>query len=200
MSEKFNELLAALNETAEEQQILAKSVEAAGDQGDEKIEAASESEGAKAEGEQGEEGEELAKSQAAATEEVEVVEVGELIKSLHDLTGRTSVVEETLTKGLEAALGLIKGQGELIKSLQGQVTKLSGQGAGRKTVLAIHEKAPVGEPLTKSQPAGFTKEEVLAKANAAFDAKKITGLELTSLDVALRSGQAPNADVLARIV
>ena len=39
---------------------------------------------------------------------------------------------------------------------------------------------------------------MLAKANEAFDAKKITGQELVALDVALRSGALPDQAVLAK--
>jgi hypothetical protein len=46
----------------------------------------------------------------------------------------------------------------------------------------------------------MTAPEVLAKANAAWDAKKITGQEFTALDVSLRNGQVPDAGVLNKIL
>ncbi|MBB3017701.1 hypothetical protein FHR70_000741 [Microvirga lupini] len=204
---KFDELLAQLNAEQEEQSTLAKALPADGGEDDKAIQTAS-AEGAEGENtnpeDEGEEGKQpLAKSMTTAEgEELEIVDAGELIKSLHDLTGRTTVVEETLTKGLEAALGLIKGQGDMIKSLQGQISKLGGQGAGRKTVLAVHERAaPAAETLAKSQAEeGMTKEQFLAKSEAAWQANKITGIEFSAVDAALRTGGKLDPSLIQRIV
>lgn len=219
-NENFEKLLAELNQATGEQETLAKSVAAAGaaDTNAENAAAAAAATGA-ANPEDEETGDDLAKSiaaaeaataaaaaagnpGAAAAEEPVAIPGEEIIKSLGLLDGRTTAVEETLTKGLTAALGLIKGQGELIKSLQEQVTKLGSTGAGRKTVVTVHERNGAAETLAKSMgaPEGLPKAEVLAKANAAFDAKKITGLELTAVDVSLRNGQVPDAAVLAKIL
>lgn len=136
---------------------------------------------------------------AAAAAGVSMIPGEDLMKSMDALGSRVGEAEGVLAKGLTAAIDLIRGQGEMIKSMQSQIHQLSSQGAGRKTMLAINERQPTGEPLVKSE-GQYTVGEVMAKANQAFDAKKITGLELTSLDVSLRSGQPPSKDTLAKIL
>ncbi|MEN6544491.1 MAG: hypothetical protein ABFE07_00445 [Armatimonadia bacterium] len=198
---QFEQLLAELNAAQEEQSTLAKAMPAEDGEDDEAIQAAAAEAGADAgdknpEDDDDEEGDEpIAKSIKIGDEEVQVVDAEALVKSLGDLTGRVEKGEEVLTKGLTSALALIKGQGALIKSLQDQVTKLAGKGAGRKTVLTVHDKPQAEDsPLAKSQQDGLTPAEFLAKSHAAFDAKRITGKELTTIDVALRTNQVGTLD------
>lgn len=210
---QFDELLAQLNAAQEEQSTLAKALPAEGGKDDKTIQtaAAEGAEGKNPEDEEedpeaevddkGENGKPLAKSMNVDGQEVEVVDAGELIKSLQDLTARADETEGVLAKGLSAALGMIKGQTDMIKSMQGQINKLAGQGTGRKTALFVHDKPAVGEqPMAKSQGTEqqFTRADVMAKANAAFDARKITGHELTSIDVAMRQGIMPEQAILAK--
>lgn len=202
---QFDELLAQLSAEQEEQSTLAKALPAEDGEDDEAIQAAAE-EGAEgeenpedAEGE--EEGDKpLAKSMTVDGEEVQVVDADELIKSLHDLTGRVEANESVLAKALESTLGTIKAQGEMIKSLNAKVTKLAGEGRGRKTVLSVMEKPSIDEPLAKSQPEGMTHGEFMAKSDAAFAAKKITGLERTVIDVSLRQNQALDPGLIAKVM
>lgn len=196
----FDKLLAELSQETENQETLAKSL-AAPAADDAKIALAA-ADGADKKNPEDEE--DLAKSldglNAAATAAgVAVIDGEEFAKSIDSLGGRMTVAEDVLAKAMDSALGMIRGQGEMIKSLSERVTALSGEGRGRKTVVTVTERQPTGEPLAKSNP-GFTVGEVMAKANSAFDAKKITGLELTTLDVALRNGTAPSESVLAKIV
>ena len=198
---QFDELLAQLNAVQEEQSTLAKAMPEADGEDDKAIQTAAE-DGAEDNGnpEDEDNGEEpMTKSIMIDGEAHDVVDAEVLIKSIHDQGERLGQAEEVLAKGLTAALGMIKGQGELIKSMQGQIAKLSKQGTGRKTVLSVHEKPVVsGEPLAKSQQEGLTPAELMAKANAAYDAKKISGQELTAIDVALRQGIAPETGLLAK--
>lgn len=124
-------------------------------------------------------------------EDVVLVDAEALIKSVSALEAKSSEHEKVLIKGLQASMKLISQQGELIKSLNDKVTALGGQGAGRKTVLNISEKPPVGGGvLAKSLSDGqVTVGELLAKSHKAFDEKRITGKELTTIDVAARQGQ-----------
>jgi hypothetical protein len=213
MSE-FEALLAQLTAAQEEQTTLAKALPADGGKDDKTIQtaAAEGADGDKTNPEdnedpetevdvKGENGKPLAKAMTVDGEEVEVVDAGELIKSLQDLTTRTSETETVLAKGMTAVIGLVKGQSEMIKSLQAQINKISATGTGRKTVLTVLDKPGIGEqPLAKSQGADqqITKAEVLAKANAAYDARKINGLELTSIDVALRNNTQIDAGLLTK--
>ena len=196
----FDKLLAELSQETANQETLAKSL-AAPAADDAKIAAAA-ADGADKPNPEDEE--DLAKSldglNAAATAAgVAVIDGEEFAKSIDSLGGRMTVAEDVLAKAMDSALGMIRGQGEMIKSLSERVTALSGEGRGRKTVVTVAERQTAGEPLVKSQQ-GFTVGEVMAKANTAFDAKKISGLELTTLDVALRNGTPPSESVLARIV
>lgn len=124
-------------------------------------------------------------------EDVVLVDAEALIKSVSALEAKSSEHEKVLIKGLQASMKLISQQGELIKSLNDKVIALGGQGAGRKTVLNISEKPPVGGGvLAKSLSDGqVTVGELLAKSHKAFDEKRITGKELTTIDVAARQGQ-----------
>lgn len=196
----FDKLLAELSQETANQETLAKSL-AAPAADDAKIAAAA-ADGADKKNPEDEEG--LAKSMdgltsAAAAAGVTMIDGEEFAKSIDSLGGRMTAAEDVLAKAMDSALGMIRGQGEMIKSLNDRITALSGEGRGRKAVVTVNDRQPAGEPLVKSNP-GYTVGEVMAKANAAHDAKKITGLELTALDVALRNGTPPSESVLIKIV
>ena len=203
---QFAELLAQLNAQQEEQETLAKALPAEGGEDDEAIQAAA-AEGADPEknddddeaGEGGEAAEKpMAKSMTAMVdgEEVEALDATELLKSLD---GRLVDVESTLVKSLQVALGTMKSQGDLIKSLNARLDKLADQGKGRKAVLTIAEKPAAGETtLAKSEPQGMTNQEFLLKASDAFKAGKLSGQELTTADVAIRMGQPVPPQIIAK--
>jgi hypothetical protein len=204
MSE-FDALLAQLNAAQEEQTTLAKALPADGGKDDKTIQTAAADgvAGDKTNPEDDEpeldaDGKPLIKS-LGEVQEFEVIDGEALIKSLTDLTTRADASESVLAKGMAGLLELVKGQNIMFKSMQDQITKLSGQGAGRKTMLNVIERPVVGEPLAKSQaePA-FTRADLMAKANAAFDARKITGHELTTIDVSLREGVMLDKAILAK--
>lgn len=138
--------------------------------------------------------------------EVEAQDGTELVKSLF---ARVDNQEDMIVKALGGTLDLVKSltatvksQGDLVKSLQETVAKLGGQGAGRKSIVDVHQQV---NTLTKSMgdqdQKGPTAEEIMAKSNAAFAAGKISGQELNIIDVSMRSGfpidQALAAKVLA---
>lgn len=200
---QFQELLDELTAQQEEQSTLAKSLPAAEAEDDKAIQAAAEEDEDLIDDEAVDEeleGEELlGKSMMTIDgEEVEVVDADALVKSLHSLTGRVSAQEETLTKALTTTLGMVKQQGEMIKSLSARLDKVSKQGAGRKTVLTVHEKPAAGEQLAKSQPDQLTAGTVLAKAQAAYGEGKINGLEFTTIDVSLRQNEKIEPGLLAK--
>lgn len=134
--------------------------------------------------------------------EVEAQDGTELVKSL---MGRIDNNEETLAKALGSAVNLIKVQGEqlaqttaLVKSLQSKVSELSGEGRGRKTVVSIHEKP--ANVMAKSEPEGLTAQEFMTKSNAAFDAGRISGKDLTVIDVSIRNNQAIDQSLVAKVL
>lgn len=201
----FTQLLDELGQMAAESDTLVKALPQDDDKPDDAaIAAAAEESADKNDDENPEDKEDagedqpMAKSLMVDGEEVQVVDADLLIKSLHDLSARVETNEGVLAKGLETALNTLKSQGDLIKSLQGQLSKLGSQGAGRKAVLTITEKPEVGAQVMAKAEDQLTPGDVMAKAHAAFAAGKISGLELASMDVALRSRQQIDPGVLAK--
>lgn len=135
---------------------------------------------------------------------VEAIDGTELVKSLMDelgsLKGQVGTNETTMAKALESTLGVVKSQGALIKSLIARVDALSGQGRGRKTVLAVTEKVATGALAKSQNDEGMTPKEFLVKSEAAFNAQKISGLEFTTIDVSLRSNVAIDPALVSKVL
>lgn len=206
----FEKLLGELEALSSEQETLAKAMsESADDADDEKIKAAAEegmgeAEDEKSEGEaEGDDKDEddapMAKSFQVTMPDGSVVEAQDgtaLVKSLRD---RLDATEQSMTKALEQASTLIKGQTDLIKSLQSQVQKLAGAGRGRKAVVSVAEKpAPAG--MAKSETPGISGEEFMAKAIGAMKAGRLTGMQVSIAEACLNRGQAVPADIIASVL
>ncbi len=207
MSKNFEELLKALKETEDEATAtLAKAqapeVEDAGLEDDPEVVDTD-----------ADEGEDDAAIQAAADaadfgksfefvdekgEKHEAVDATALVKSLLERADRA---DDTLAKALTAMNGVVAKQGELIKSLTDQVKALSSQGRGRKAVVSIVEKPDAGT-LAKSQASeeGMSTEQFFAKANAAFDAEKISGKDLNVISVCLRSNHPIEPALIQKVM
>lgn len=134
-------------------------------------------------------------------EVVEAVDGTELVKSLQNEVALLKSERETAAtqtdKVFQAVLGQLKSQGQLIKSLSAQVEKLSSEGRGRKSIAA--PSAAMAKSMG-ADPGGLTPDRLLAKANAAFDAGRISGKELTVIDVSLRHGAALDDGLMARVL
>lgn len=199
----------------EELDVMAKSFDDAA-KDDEKIKAAAaegdaqadeDDEHAEPDGDENEAGDEpMGKSFAFTLENGEVVEAMDGTELVKSLMTRVESTEGVMAKALGQAVDLIgkqsarlNEQGEMIKSLRADVSKLAGEGRGRKAVLSVAEKAAPGEQLAKSD-AAMTKQEFFAKANAAFDTGRITGKELTVIDVSLRSGSEIDQGLVSKVV
>jgi hypothetical protein len=182
---------------------LAKALPAEGDAAaDDKVAAAAEEGAEGGEGEGDEEEAEMGKSFKLKLEdgtEVDAMDGTELVKSL---IGRVEGNEEKVLAAVTGLVGIVKSQGELVKSLQGQVATLSASGKGRKAVLTITEKpAPKAEELKKSEGGeGMTGEEFMAKAMAAQVAGKITARHIAIADQYVGSGQQPPADIVRAVL
>lgn len=205
----FDELLKSLNAVADDTDTLTKSKPAAVEKApdDKAIAAASADGDADDEDEEDEgmadDGKTFGKSIVATDangNEVDAIDATDLIKSMAERIGG---LDTTLSKALTGITGVMAKQNDMIKSLQSQVSSLAGQGRGRKTQLFITEKPGIGETLVKSEAASgegkITPMELMAKSNAAYEAKKISGVELTTVDVCLRMGQAISPELLNRI-
>lgn len=212
MNKNFEELLKALNDAeAETDEVLAQAKEPVDpdledDPEDDEMIAAAAGEGAPAPAaapaaagdEDGEFGKSFEFTDAAGNKQ-QAVDATELVKSLID---RQDTTETVLAKAMNSMTSLVQKQGDLIKSLTQEVRSLSAQGRGRKTMLNVAEKPDAGV-LAKSQGAaadGMTTQEFFAKANAAFDAEKISGKDLNVISVCLRSNHAIDPELIQRVV
>lgn len=202
---QFDELLAELQAASEEQTTLVKALPAEDGKDDKTIQAAAAEGDTDADDKNPEDHDEpdgdeapMAKSVTAMVDgqEVEAIDATDMIKSLVERADKT---DDVLAKALASTVSTIKAQGEMIKSLTAEVKKLAGQGTGRKAVLTVVEKPAVAEQtMAKSQQDGFTPQEFMAKANAAFAAGKLSGIELTTADVSIRSGTPIPAGIIAK--
>lgn len=190
----------------DDQKIQAAAAEAQeGDEDDEELDAdgkpVQKSKPVAKEGE--EKGNPFAKSFTGVTEdgdEFEAVDGTELIKSLNDkveaLQSGFDAEKADLSKSLTFLAGIVKSQSNLIKALQENYTELANQGRGRKSLTA-----PSFE-MAKSLNDGraLDSQGFMLKANAAFDAGRITGKDLTVCDVAIRMGQAIDQSIVSKVL
>ncbi len=93
-------------------------------------------------------------------------------------------------------LGLIRSQGDLIKSLQGDVARLGATGTGRKVALSVHEKAAGVVPAAAALVAG---PSIMAKAMTAYAAGNLTSGEIARLESHLGRGNPVPADIAERL-
>lgn len=203
----FDELLKSLAQVAEGADTLAKAAPAAAEGEDDKTVAAAAADSGVAAGgnpeddedEGGEGGETFGKSMGAAEDGSEMIDATELVKSL---MARQDTTEGVLAKAMTSMVGAMSKQNDLIKSLQAEVRTLAGQGRGRKTLVTIAEKPGVADVLAKSEAADegkITPSELLAKSQAAHAAHKISGVELTTIDVCLRNNWPIDAGILQKV-
>lgn len=199
----FDELLKSLQQVAEGADTLAKAAPAADD--DKTVAAAAADSGVDAPGgnpeddDDGDEGEEFGKSLGADEAGNQMIDATELVKSL---IARQDTTDGVLAKAMTSMVGAMSKQNELIKSLQAEVRTLAGQGRGRKTLVTIAEKPGVADVLAKSEAADdgkITAGELLAKSNAAYSAKKISGTELNTIDACLRNNWPIDPGILQKV-
>lgn len=133
--------------------------------------------------------------------EVEAVDGTQMVKALMT---RVEKSEGQTTEALERTIGLLKSQGEIIKSLQGQVEKLASSGKGRKTVLSIAEKKSVSE-MRKSETGegdedGMPAQEFMAKALSAQSQGKVTGADVARAESYINRGLQVPEDIVKRVI
>lgn len=204
---KFDELLAQLNAEQEQQDIMAKALPQQDSQDDEKIQAAAEE--GNDDGEESVEGEGEGTGEESMTKSLtlengeEALDATELLKSMQaDLAEHETVLSKALPQVLQLMQGqskMIQQQSDLIKSMQGRIDQLAGQGRGRKTVVTLAEKVIAGEQMTKSEPDGISPQEFMLKANTAFDKGVINGMQLTTIDVCLREGKGIDPALFTKV-
>lgn len=198
----FDELLKSLQQVAEGAETLAKSAPAAED--DKTVAAAAADSGMDAadgnpEDDEDEDGEEFGKSLGDDASGAEMIDATELVKSI---LARQDSTEGVLAKAMTSMVGALSKQNDLIKSLQAEVGKLAASGRGRKTLVTIAEKPVVADVLAKSEAADdgkITAGELLTKSHAAHAAKKISGVELNTIDVCLRNNWPIEPSILQKV-
>lgn len=190
---------------------LAKALPADDGNGDAKIQAAAEDggEGVPAKKKEGDEDCEkppMTKSLQVTLADGSVVDAEDGTELVKSLIARIDQNETDSVTVMGQAIGLIKSQataiteqGALIKSLQGDVAKLGNEGRGRKTMVSLIEKQGPAD-MAKSEPQGMSGQEFLTKSSAAFAGGKISGQELTVIDVSLRQGAAIDPALIAKVV
>ncbi len=213
---QFQKLMEELNTLQSDQEAMTKALPADDGKDEDKIQAAAAEggsdhsepdgdEGMGGEGDgDGDEGKPMAKSFKFTLEdgtEVEAEDGTELVKSL---ITRMDTNESTMAKALETTVGLIKAQGDMIKSLTDQVKKLSGEGRGRKAVVSVVEKPGATahtDTMAKShQPEGMNADEFFAKALTAQKEGRISGTEIALAETMLNRGQAIPPSIVQRVM
>lgn len=142
----------------------------------------------------------LVKSMTGANGEelIDATEVLEsLQKSMNDNNEMLGAALPTMINMMKRMGETIATQGEMIKSLQ------AGQGAapaGRKSQVVLLAKSAAGTQAAEQEEPQVTADDLMIKSNAAYSAGKISGVELGMIDLALRSRQLPDQDLLARVM
>ncbi|ENE5752107.1 hypothetical protein ABNO07_003585 [Salmonella enterica subsp. enterica serovar Bareilly] len=203
----FDQLLATLNSIdAEQPEEMAKALPKEGDDEKERVIPAKSQEGSESEEDEDEEEgkEEMEKcsmTKSFATEDgEELIDATEILENLQkSFAAHDDVLAKAMPKMVEllsAQSAQLKEQGALIKSLQDSVSALGARGTGRKSQVTVMTKSQVSTEAREEAPK-ITKESLMAKAMNLFNEQKLSSLQVNKLDVALRNGYAPDADILA---
>lgn len=132
---------------------------------------------------------------------VRAYDATELIKSINErILGVESMLDadnQNLSKSLNLMTDMLKEQAEQIETLQKAMVNMSKQGVGRKAVLTVTER-PDASMIKSAQPQ-MTTETFMMKANAAYNAGRISGKDLTVCDVSLRHNEAIDAALINKI-
>lgn len=210
---QFDKLMAELGQLSADQETMAKALPADDGKDEKKIQAAAAEGGLGGDGDADDAGgmpdgdaddSSMTKSFKFTLEdgtEVEAQDGTEMVKSLQAKVAET---ESTMAKALGQAVELIKGQGDMIKSLSDRVAKLSGEGRGRKAVVSVVEKpAPDASTSTMAksmQADGVSHDVFFAKAMVAQREGRISGSQIALAETMLNRGQPIPADLVQRVM
>ncbi len=143
-------------------------------------------------------GEEFGKSLGFGEDGEHLVDATDLVKSMLERQEKT---DDILAKAMTSMVSAMGKQNNLIKSLQSQVAALASQGRGRKAMLSVNEKPNPTDVMAKSEAAGavITPADLLAKAEAAYQAGAITGAQANTVDVCLRNNWPIDPGILHKL-
>jgi hypothetical protein len=131
--------------------------------------------------------------------ETEALDATDILKALNADVGtiRTGVLPQVL-----AIMGK---QQNMLKALVDEVKELRGQPTPRRSTITLHEKnvtsagsAGGGASLAKAE--GMTAGEFMLKAEAAFDAGRISGVEARHVNLLINRGVQPDPELVAKIL
>lgn len=169
-------------------------------------------------------GEHMTKSFTLKTDDgetLQVVDASDMIKALGGrLDETTTTMQETflnmvtvlkgqgelvksLTTKLEETTATMAGQATLIKSLQDEVTKLGTLPAGRRAVVTVAERqaAPATDIMAKAgMPEGVTTQDFFAKAHDMQIAGKLTAVDISMAEASLNAGQPVPESIVRRVL
>jgi hypothetical protein len=114
--------------------------------------------------------------------EVDAVDGTEMLKAL-------VARDERGAAALKKVFAILSARGDMLKSLQGEVARISGTG-GRGT--------KAGE-IAKSENSGVTPEQFFVKALSAQAAGKLSGEDIARAESYLNRGLSVPADIVARV-
>lgn len=168
--------------------------------------------------------EHMAKSFSIQTEDGATIQVQDASDMLKSLTTRLDEHAASTQVTLESVVSVVKGQGELlksltdkllasektvseqsdlIKSLRGDMEKLGTTGAGRKSVLAVAERhtATSTDVMAKAaMPEGVTTDDFFAKALDMQREGRLTGVDISLAESCVNSGRPIPEPLVKRVL
>jgi hypothetical protein len=133
--------------------------------------------------------------------EVEAEDGTELVKSLTEsfeqLTTRIDEGDTVLGKALGGFMTVLKAQGTQLAAIQAQVKAIAGEGRGRKAVVNLLDKPNAGGGGA-GDGAGFTPEQIMAKATTMYDNKQLLPSEIVYVETSFNRGNFALPEPLLR--
>lgn len=155
-------------------------------------------------------GDDLGKSFSIETASGEKVKAYDATAILKSMSARLETVEgaatdeserrEHLGKSMRLIADLLKAQDTQIQDLVSQVSALSREGRGRKTVLTITEKPELAKAIGGESADGIPAGEFMGKAMDAQKAGRITALDVSIAETALNRGSPVPAHIVNRVM
>lgn len=150
------------------------------------------------------EGESFGKSFSLTLDDGSTVEAFDGVEMLKSFGEKMDAIAAGSQSALQGALAVInkqneviEKQGQMLKSLQADVTRLANSGAGRKSVSAI--QTPAAEEFNKSEASESSPHELLAKCLSAQATGKISAFDSSRANIAVEMGMPIPADIVARL-
>lgn len=196
MNAKTDDGMQTFSEMLEEMEALSKSLDGdADDEEGDKDEDEDEGEGEEGDGDEDDLGKAITVTLGTG-EKVEAYDAAPLIKSFDD---RILGQEVAFGEFSKAALGLLRKQGDLIKSVTERLDALAGKPAGRKSTINVHEKRTSALDQAASGD-GVSVSDFMAKAMDKMRAGRLSGDDVAQIEVFVGRGQTPPGYLLAKVL